>query len=838
MTDDLVRDADAADAAQPSGRTASATGRPALPLAGGWVSQALVLVMLLAAGMAIHDLRPAGLPAGAGATSWLPLLMVAAGLMGRCPRGDAACAPAGWTSSRRSWARSWACVVVAGVISDAPSLTDRLRALEASVVGAVRDLLVERVPSDEVSPVLLTLSALAWTTGAFAAISVGRYARASGAIVPVGLMLLVPVILAEIQGQDGGQLLWLTIGVTAALLLVLRLNLERQRVRWLRRHVTGGRSVGRAFLGGGAVLVSAVTVGAVGLTAVVGSAPLQAGWERLGGVLTDLGVDVGQLRQQATDVGGEFPDAMPLDDHWTPRNVTYFTASTTAQRVYWRATTYDRFDGHAWHRSPGEGVDMAANDDLLGATADDASVDTDGFREVDATITFQDMRRGSARGSPEPVRGGPRDADRDAGRGGWAVPGPAAARRDAAWGHLCAWWPMSRTSSRAARRPSPRRCCGEAPTTPHPTGWRPTSSSPRRAWASSRATRRRRSRKTLPRRQQDDRYQLARAVQDHLTSAPFRYDTDIKGLCRPEQTPTDCLLEYHRGFCEQYATTMVMLLRKLEVPARYVVGFLPGLEVSPGEFEVGGGAAHAWVEVWFDGFGWVRFDPTPGATAEGNALEANGQVQTELPAGDETSPDPGPDGSFGPDESLGPDETFAPDESEGPSPEPSLAPGVTTAGSGIRRAVRGVGGGGSGGRPPRPHRRLVLLWFRRLPSGGPERAWGGITSIATRFGRGPRPRRPPTSTASRCPGWCRGWPRTSGPWPTPRSPRPMARTTRAPRRSPRSGRHTRGPGPDCSRSCSAGARAPRAPRHASRRGRRDAPRGCALAAVPARRAAR
>ena len=32
---------------------------------------------------------------------------------------------------------------------------------------------------------------------------------------------------------------------------------------------------------------------------------------------------------------------------------------------------------------------------------------------------------------------------------------------------------------------------------------------------------------------------------------------------------------------------------------------------------------------------------------------------------------------------------------------------------------------------------LTFLWFRRLPSGGPERAWGGITSIATRFGRGP-----------------------------------------------------------------------------------------------------
>jgi len=294
------------------------TGRSwVLPLAGGWVSQLLVLVMLFVAGMAIHDLRPAGLAAGPTATAWLPLVMVVAGLTGALLAATRL--RPGWVDlSAALLGTGVGLVMAAGVVSDAPDLADRLRALEVSVSTALMDLLVDRVPSPELSPFLLSLSALAWTTGAYAAISVGRHARPAGAIVPIGLMLLVPIILAEVRGEDGGQLLWLAIGTIAALLLVLRLNLEHQRVRWLRRRISGGRSVGRSFLAGGATLVAVVTLGAVGLTAAMGSTPLAAGWERLGSVLDDLGVEVGQLRGSPADLEGGFPDSMPLEDRWEP----------------------------------------------------------------------------------------------------------------------------------------------------------------------------------------------------------------------------------------------------------------------------------------------------------------------------------------------------------------------------------------------------------------------------------------------------------------------------------------------------------------------------------------
>jgi transglutaminase-like putative cysteine protease len=65
------------------------------------------------------------------------------------------------------------------------------------------------------------------------------------------------------------------------------------------------------------------------------------------------------------------------------------------------------------------------------------------------------------------------------------------------------------------------------------------------------------------------------------------------------------------GYCQHFAGAMAAMLRMLGVPARVAVGFTSG---SPrdGRWEVANRDAHAWVEVWFRGHGWIPFDPTPG----------------------------------------------------------------------------------------------------------------------------------------------------------------------------------------------------------------------------------
>ena len=65
------------------------------------------------------------------------------------------------------------------------------------------------------------------------------------------------------------------------------------------------------------------------------------------------------------------------------------------------------------------------------------------------------------------------------------------------------------------------------------------------------------------------------------------------------------------GYCQHFAGAMALMLRFLGIPARVAVGFTSG-SYSKGTWTVTDHNAHAWVEVWFPGYGWLPFDPTPG----------------------------------------------------------------------------------------------------------------------------------------------------------------------------------------------------------------------------------
>jgi transglutaminase-like putative cysteine protease len=65
------------------------------------------------------------------------------------------------------------------------------------------------------------------------------------------------------------------------------------------------------------------------------------------------------------------------------------------------------------------------------------------------------------------------------------------------------------------------------------------------------------------------------------------------------------------GYCQHFAGAMAAMLRMLGIPARVAVGFTSG-SPADGRWQVTDRDAHAWVEVWFEGHGWIPFDPTPG----------------------------------------------------------------------------------------------------------------------------------------------------------------------------------------------------------------------------------
>lgn len=93
--------------------------------------------------------------------------------------------------------------------------------------------------------------------------------------------------------------------------------------------------------------------------------------------------------------------------------------------------------------------------------------------------------------------------------------------------------------------------------------------------------------------------------------AHTRYTTDIPPLSADQDTVEQFLFGSRRGYCEQISTSLAVMLRTLEIPAREATGYVPGpYDPFTDLTEVQAQDAHAWVQVWFPGYGWQSFDPT------------------------------------------------------------------------------------------------------------------------------------------------------------------------------------------------------------------------------------
>ncbi|MCX7626290.1 MAG: transglutaminaseTgpA domain-containing protein [Candidatus Sumerlaeaceae bacterium] len=108
----------------------------------------------------------------------------------------------------------------------------------------------------------------------------------------------------------------------------------------------------------------------------------------------------------------------------------------------------------------------------------------------------------------------------------------------------------------------------------------------------------------------DAPYAQARAIENYLRQN-YEYSLDLPNP-GSEQPVEYFLFTSKRGHCEYFATAMAMLLRSLEIPCRVVNGYYcTEWNNIAGMFTVRQRDAHSWVEVFFDGYGWMTFDPTP-----------------------------------------------------------------------------------------------------------------------------------------------------------------------------------------------------------------------------------
>ncbi|MCW4384887.1 DUF3488 and transglutaminase-like domain-containing protein [Salinibacterium sp. SYSU T00001] len=138
-------------------------------------------------------------------------------------------------------------------------------------------------------------------------------------------------------------------------------------------------------------------------------------------------------------------------------------------------------------------------------------------------------------------------------------------------------------------------------------------------------------------------YERALALQEYLRSGPFEYSEiapERDGYDDTSAGAVAAFLDVKSGYCVQFASAMALMARTLGIPSRIGLGFLPGEEVDTGgdeqRWRVTSDDLHAWPELYFEGVGWIPFEPTtqrgePADYAESGALDELGAETPLLP---------------------------------------------------------------------------------------------------------------------------------------------------------------------------------------------------------------
>ena len=180
-------------------------------------------------------------------------------------------------------------------------------------------------------------------------------------------------------------------------------------------------------------------------------------------------------------------------------------------------------------------------------------------------------------------------------------------------------------------------------------------------------------------------FDRAFAIQEHLqdpTAFTYTVETPLRGGSR---SILEFLTESKAGFCQQFSTSMAVLLRSINIQSRVVVGYATGTPTrTTGQYSVMTDRIHSWVEVYFPGWGWMPFEPTPrrvnptvvGYDPPEDACPPTGCVDTGSQTGGETASPTGPGGASGTASSRTPGSGAAPHRrpaSRPPSPRGAIS---------------------------------------------------------------------------------------------------------------------------------------------------------------------
>jgi transglutaminase-like putative cysteine protease len=582
------------------------------------------------------------------------------------------------------------------------------RATAVSVVNAWTDLaLLNLAVTNEIGHYLLVLGLIVWSVGQFAAYAVFGHRRPLDAVIVVGMVLLANMALTA---HD--QLNLLVIFTIASLLLLARSHALDEQSTWVRRRIGDATTVRSLYLRGGTVFIAVAVLGSLILTASAASAPLAGAWS---GVNTRL-IEISQSLQRYLPFGGAprqvgfgFGQSTTITGSWTTDGslaVTIHVPPGDEAPYYWRAVTYDRFEGQAWAWTTPRAIDRDSGAAALAGQADDPSAL--GLRQP-LRFTVDPV------GMKGPYALSPLDAQSVDESSKLYVVGTDGYFSALQLGDGGKSYTVSALLPVTVDQPGGRtknrlRAAG----TDYPAGIKALYTQlPADALGVE-------SRKLLAdiraKSPTNNPYDIALTMQTELRK--FRYNQNITGMCAPGISVVECFARIKQGYCQYYASTMAVFLRNLGIPARMVQGFLPGArDATTGTETILASSAHAWVEVYFPGYGWEMFDPTGGGRPQ-NTPPPEGQVVK-------------------PSASATPRGSVAGGHEVDPTRRTTI-PGTTAAaptdsGSGLLIAVTV----------------LLLIGFAALGFVAwqrgprrdvtPESVWRSIGQTASRFGFGPRP---------------------------------------------------------------------------------------------------
>ncbi len=444
------------------------------------------------------------------------------------------------------------------------------------------------------------LSFLGWWIGYLAIWSLFRHQRLLSAIIPAGVALIVNAYYST-EAMTGYLILY----AAAVLMLAIRVELARNEARWQMTRVRYAPDITLDFLKAGVAFSAVVLVLAWAMPDVSQSLtvermlrPFEGPWNKVESTWNRMYKSLNYARSAATV--SSFGKSMSFGGPVSLTDRPIFDAQTS-ERTYWRAATYDEYTSGGWQNTAPD-VDVIDGSEALREPLVQAAT------EITTTLYPLEQGQEVIFAPPQPLRVNvPVNADvrlvPNPGKPNEPLRSVSAMRSRVRLDSQTGYQVVSGVSEA-----SPDKL--RADNTDYPQWVKdlylqlPDSVTPRVKELAAQTV----ANATSP-------YDKADAIEKLLRT--YTYNQDISAPPAGQDGVDYFLFDVKEGYCDYYASAMVVMLRSVGVPARFVVGYTPGQLKQQNEqtdeaplYRVLERNAHAWPEVYFPSYGWIQFEPT------------------------------------------------------------------------------------------------------------------------------------------------------------------------------------------------------------------------------------